>query len=344
MSPSLVLVANAGESSISTFRVTDAGLERLSVTTGTTGCSNFAVDPERGLVYASVKADDENADAGILTLSLDRETGDLTPLTRVPLPGGAMNYLSLTRDGSVLLGAAYSGGYGIVCAVDAYGVVSPPAAEVRFPRLHSVLASSDGRHAYFVSLESDLIAQFSLGDDLALTPLDPPVAAAPTGSGPRHLAFGDDEQTLYVLTEFTGEVLRYRRDAAAGTLELLSATPAHDPSEKLRHSVIDEDPRENHYVWGADIHLTDGVVWASERTASTLAALRIAADGSLSEPTGFVVTEDQPRGFAVSDDRTLLVAAGERSTSVSLYRVDGADLHLQGRYETGRGANWVRFA
>ena len=47
-------------------------------------------DPERGLVYASVKADDENADAGILTLSLDRETGDLTPLTRVPLPGGAM--------------------------------------------------------------------------------------------------------------------------------------------------------------------------------------------------------------------------------------------------------------
>lgn len=344
MSPSLVLVANAGESSISTFRATEAGLERLAVTTGTTGCSNFAVDAARGLVYASVKADDENPDAGILTLSLDPDTGELTPLTRVPLPGGAMTYLALTRDGSVLLGAAYAGGYGIVCAVDAYGVVSPPTAEIRFPRLHAVLASGDGRHAYFVSLEGDLVAQSALGEDLTLTPLDPPTAAAPAGSGPRHLAFSDDEETVYVLTEFTGEVLRYRRDPQTGALELLSSTPAHDPDEKLRHSVIDEDPRENHYVWGADIHLSDGVVWASERTASTLAALRIGTDGSLAAPTGFVVTEDQPRGFAVSDDRTLLVAAGERSTTVSLYRIDGTDLHLQGRYETGRGANWVRFA
>lgn len=344
MSSSLVLVANAGDSSISTFRVTDAGLERLAVTAGTTGCSNFAVDGDRGLVYASVKADDDNPEAGILTLALDRETGALTPLSRVALPGGAMNYLALTRGGSALLGAAYSGGYGIVCAVGEGGVVSAPTAEVRFPRLHSVLASGDGRHAYFVSLETDLIAQYALGEDLSLSPLEPATAEAPAGSGPRHLAFSDDEATVYVLTEFTGEVLRYRRDSATGTLDLIDATPAHDPSEKLRHSVIDEDPRENHYVWGADIHLTDGVVWASERTASTLAALRIDGDGSLSEPAGFVSTETQPRGFAVSPDRTLLVAAGEGSTTVSLYRVDDADLHLQGRYETGRGANWVRFA
>jgi len=344
MSSSLVLVANAGDSSISTFRVTDDGLQRLAVTSGTTGCSNFAVDAERGLVYASVKADDDDGDAGILTLSLNRETGELTSLSRVALPGGAMNYLSLTRGGSALLGAAYSGGYGIVCGVDDAGVVSPPVAEVHLPRLHSVLASGDGRHVYFVSLETDLVAQCTLEADLALTPLDPPTAAAPDGSGPRHLAFSDDERTVYVLTEFTGEVLRYRRDPSTGALDLVDATPAHDPSEKLRHSVIDEDPRENHYVWGADIHLTDGVVWASERTASTLAALRIHDDGSLSEPTGFVATETQPRGFAVSPDRRLLVAAGEGSTTVSLYRVDGTDLHLQGRYETGRGANWVRFA
>ncbi|MFJ6678647.1 lactonase family protein [Microbacterium sp. NPDC091382] len=344
MSSSLVLVANAGDSSISTFRVTDAGLDRLSVTTGTTGCSNFAVDVDRGLVYASVKADDDTADPGILTLSLDRGTGELTPRSRVALPGGAMNYLSLTRGGSVLLGAAYSGGYGIVCAVDDDGVVSAPAAEVQFPRLHSVLASGDGRHAYFVSLETDLIAQYELGDDLTLSPLEPATAAAPSGSGPRHLALSDDERTVYVLTEFTGEVLRYRRDPSTGALDLIDATPAHDPSEKLRHSVIDEDPRENHYVWGADLHLTDGVVWASERTASTLAALRMHDDGSLAEPEGFVPTETQPRGFAVSPDRRLLVAAGEGSTTVSFYRVEGADLHLQGRYETGRGANWVRFA
>ncbi|MCK6080228.1 lactonase family protein [Microbacterium sp. EYE_5] len=344
MSSSLVLVANAGDSSISTFRLTDGALERLAVTTGITGCSNFAVDVDRGLVYASVKRDDEHPDAGILTLSLDRETGELTPRSRRALPGGAMNYLALTRDGAALLGAAYAGGYGIVCAVGDDGAVSDPVSEVRFPRLHSVLASADGRFAYFVSLEADVIAQYRVEDDLTLAPLDPEVVAAPEGSGPRHLAFADDESAVYVLTEFTGEVLQYARDPQTGGLELRSSTPAHDPSEKLRHSVIDEDPRENHYVWGADIHLSEGVVWASERTASTLAALAVREDGSLTPPAGFVPTETQPRGFAISPDRTALVAAGERSTTVTAYRIAGAELERTDRAETGRGANWVRFA
>ena len=54
-------------------------------------------------------------------------------------------------------------------------------------------------------------------------------------------------------------------------------------------------------------------------------------------------TEPQPRGFALSADGRHLVAAGERSTFVSLYSVDGDDLHLMQRVETGSGANWVRF-
>ena len=53
------------------------------------------------------------------------------------------------------------------------------------------------------------------------------------------------------------------------------------------------------------------------------------------------VTEPQPRGFAVSGE--WLVAAGERSTEVSLYAVDADRLELRQRIETGRGANWVRF-
>ncbi|MDJ1114788.1 lactonase family protein [Microbacterium dauci] len=342
MPSSLALVANSGDSSISTFRIADGTLERLAVTARITGCSNFAVDAARGFVYASVKADATHAEPGILTLTLDRETGELTEHSRVDLPDGAMNYLALTRDGSALLGAAYSGGYGIVASVDD-GVVSAPIAEVRFPRLHSVLASDDGRFAYFVSLEADLVAQYALGDDLALTPLEPAVVPAPTGSGPRHIALDDSRGAAYVLTEFSAEVLHFDRDAESGLLTYRDFAPAHDPAAGLGHSVIDEKPLEHHYVWGADLHLGDGVVWASERTASTLAAVPLAADGSVSAPDAYTVTEPQPRGFALSGDGRVLLAAGERSTTVSLYAVDGAELTLSHQAETGRGANWVRF-
>lgn len=337
---SLVLVANAGDGTISTFRLTDGRLERLAVTDGLAGCSTFAVDTRRDLVYAGVKGEP----AGILTLSLDRASGRLTPRSRLDLPGGGMNYLALTRDGTGLLGASYGGGYGIACTI-ADGVVGAPVSKVEFPNLHSVLPSADGRFAYFVSLGADLVAQYAMADDLRLVPLAPATAAAPAGSGPRHLVLNHAQDAVYVLTEFSGEVLHYSRDTASGELTLRGATTAHDTTKGLGHSEFGADPLANHYIWGADLHFGAGGrrLWCSERTESTLGAVGVANDGSVTTPERFTVTETQPRGFAVSPDGSYLVAAGERSTTVSLYAADDDGLELLQQAETGRGANWVRF-
>jgi 6-phosphogluconolactonase len=340
----LVLVANAGDGSISTFRLEEGTLERLAVTDGLPGCSTFAVDPDRDLVYAGVKGRSADESAGILTLRLHRDTGQLEPLSRLDLPDGGMNYLALTREGTGLLGASYGGGYGISCAVDD-GVVGEPVSRIAFANLHSVLPSADGRFAYFVSLGADLVAQYALADDLRLVPLAPETVAAPAGSGPRHLVLNDAEDAVYVLTEFSGEVLHFARDTEAGTLELHGAATAFDPSNGLGHSRFGADPMKEHFIWGADIHFGgDGRrLWCTERTESTLGAVAVAADGSVSAPEHFITTEPQPRGFAVSPDGAYLIAAGERSTTVSLYAVDEDRLDLLQRAETGRGANWVRF-
>jgi 6-phosphogluconolactonase len=218
-------------------------------------------------------------------------------------------------------------------------------SEISYPNLHSVLPSADGRFAYFVSLGADLVAQYAIADELALVPLEPATAAAPAGSGPRHLLVNEAQDAVYVMTEFSGEVLHYARDTAAGTLALVGAASAFDRSKDLGHSEFGADPLAHHYIWGADLHAgADGrVLWASERTESTLAAVPVAADGSLSDAATFTVTEQQPRGFATSADGRYLVAAGEKSTTVSLYAVDGERLELLQRAETGNGANWVRF-
>lgn len=340
----LVLVANAGDGSISVFRVVDRRLERLSVTDGLNDCSTFAVDAARDLVYAGVKGDASGEPAGIVTLDLNRTTGELTPRSRRDLPDGGMNYLALTRDGTALLGAAYSGGYGISCSI-ADGVVGDPVSRVAFPNLHAVLASADGRFAYFVSLGADLVAQYALDDDLHLRPLSPETVPAPAGSGPRHLVLNAAEDGVYVVTEFSGEVLHYARDTTTGALELRGATSVVDAGKELGRSIFGADPMANHFIWGADIHwgANQKTLWTSERTESTLAASSVGTDGTVSAPSRFHETEPQPRGFALSPDGSLLVAAGERSTTVSLYGVDGDRLELLQRAETGAGANWVRF-
>lgn len=337
---SLVLVANAGDSSISVFRLAADSLARLAVTAGLDGTGTFAVDAERDLVYAGVKGDP----AAIVTLSLDRESGELTPRSRFALPGGSVSYISLTRDGTALLAASYGGDYGFVAPV-ADGVVGDPTGRVEFSKLHSVLPSADGRFVYFVSLGADLVAQYSLDDELALSPVGDGSVAAPAGSGPRHLVFTAAQDAVYVMTEYSGEVLHYVRDTGTGALELRSAASAVDPEAGLVFGEIGGDPVANHAVWGADIHFGAGgsTLWTSERSTSTLSAVTVAPDGTVGSPQEFVATEPQPRGFAVSPDGSLLVAAGERSTTVSLYAVDGAELQLLQRAETGRGANWVRF-
>lgn len=341
---SLVLIANAGSASISAFRLHNGSLERLAVTEGIIGCSTFAVDSARDLVYAGVKGGGDGEPAGILTLRMNRETGALTPFSRTDLPEGGMNYLALTKNGAGVLGASYGGGYGITCEITE-GVVGPPVSRIEFANLHSVLPSLDGRFAYFVSLGDDLIAQYALAEDLQLDPLNPPTVAAPTGSGPRHVAFNRAQDAVYVLTEFSAEVLHFARDTQSGTLELVGTANAFDETTVLTRSRFGADPRAEHLIWAADIHFgaDDRYLWSSERSESTLGALAVAADGSLLAPTQFVKTEPQPRGFAISPDGAYLVAAGEGSTTVSLYSVDGDRLELLQQAETGDGANWVRF-
>ncbi len=334
----IVLVTNPGDAAIATYRLEGEQLEPLAVTGQLPGTGTFVVDELRDLVYAGVKGDP----AGIQTLALDRASGVLTPLSRSDVEA-SIAYLTLAAGGRLLLGASYGGGLGVVWPVDENGRVGEPVARVEFPNAHSVLATD--RHAYFVSLGADLVAQYALGNDGSLTPLDPPTVAAPAGSGPRHLVLSPDGTNVYVCTEFSGEAIRFARDIASGVLTRAESVPSHDTTRGLGHSVIGADPLEHHYIWGADLHLTpDGRrLLCSERTESTITTIDVAADGRLLGPLAITGTERQPRGFTLSPDGDLVIAVGEKSTQIALSRLeeDGSLTQLSGT-PTGAGANWVR--
>ncbi len=343
----LALVANAADGTISAYRLTGDGVaSRLAVSAVAKGCSCFAVDPVARLVYAGSKAPGE----GIVTARLDTASGRLERLSATPaLAGpdgtnGAMTYLALTPDRLLLLGVSYAGGFGFVCPVDPdSGKVGDVVSRIAFPNLHSVAVSADGRYAYFVSLGADLVAQFALTSDGELIPLAPPSAAAPSGSGPRHIVLDDRGENAYVMTEFSGEALWYQRDVTTGALTLTGATPAYVPDRGLSHSVIGADPVAGHLIWGADLHLGNGVLYCSERCESTLAILPIRPDGSLQPPVQFLDTPPQPRGFGVSPDRALVVVAGERADHLGIYQASAdGELTEVTTTPTGAGSNWVR--
>jgi 6-phosphogluconolactonase len=94
----------------------------------------------------------------------------------------------------------------------------------------------------------------------------------------------------------------------------------------------------------ADMHLTpDGrFLYASERGTSTLTGCRIGSDGMLTV-IGQTETETCPRGFAIDPRGRFLLAVGQESHHLSVYRIDPqtGGLHVTGRYPTAGNPNWV---
>ncbi|MBK8462155.1 MAG: beta-propeller fold lactonase family protein [Nigerium sp.] len=337
---SIVLVGNASDGTIASFRLGDQALVPLAVSRVGSGCSAFAVDAVRGLVYCATK---EPCPA-VVTLRLDRATGALTETARAAIDDPLAS-LALARDGGLLLGASYHGGWGAVWPVTD-GRLRAATARVEHDALHCVLTTAAGDAAYFVSLGEDLIVQCALAADGTLVPLDPPSVAAPKGSGARHLVLAGDERSAYLMTEFTGQAIRYLRDEA-GTLTGVEAVDAFDPHAGLKVSRRGADPRAEGLIWGADLHLARDGAWllCSERAASTIVAVPLGRGGSLGTQVVVSPAEQQPRGFAVTPDGRGVVVAGEASGQVSYAGVnDDGTLVLKGRYASGAGANWVRFA
>ncbi|OYN88054.1 lactonase family protein [Parenemella sanctibonifatiensis] len=333
------LVANATDGTVSTFAIDGEQLVRRAVTEVGPGVSTFAVAPELGLVFAGVKGSDGGGPQ-ILTLRFDEPSGKLEEISRRESPVGA-TYLELTPNRRTLLCASYHDGVGLAWPVDAEGILGEPGGRIEYPNLHCVVAAYD-EQAYFVSLGADLIARCDIDADANLAVAA--TAPAPQGSGPRHLVLDATRTAAYVITEYSGEVLQYSRDHL-GQLHEQEKVSIVDPDAGLQHSRLGADPNAEPLIWGADLQLDPQgrAVWASERGASTIATIDFAGDrlGSVVQLQG---TEPQPRGFNVSPDGAYVLVTGERSTTVTLYRVgDAGQLEQADRAETGNGANWVRF-
>lgn len=344
----LLLIANAGDGTISALRLhhgPEPRLEVLATSGNLPGGSTFAVDSERDLVHAAFKGEP----AGIATLALDRATGILTELRRTPVEG-SLSYLCLTPDGRSLLGASYSADFGCVWPVGDDGL-GAPHSRFTHRNLHCIVideaatATGGSLRVYAASLGDDLIAQFTLDATGALAPLDPPTVAAPAGCGPRHLVVerSGDQASAYLVTEFSGEVIRYTV-TPDGRLRQAESIGVVDPDAALGHSRFGADPLAEQLIWGADVHRAGTHLLTSERSSSQLAVTALGTGGELDHVVGFTPTESIPRGFAVSPDGRFVVAVGEASTHAQLLEVgtDGS-LTPRDRVPIGARANWVRF-
>ncbi len=289
----------------------------------------LALSPDQKKLYVALRSEPFTAAA----FSIDGSTGQLSALGSAPLPD-SMAYIATDRSGRWLFAASYGGHRASVSPIGADG---KPAAAVQIvpngKNAHAALTDAANRHVYLASLGTDQVFQWRFDAATGqLTPNTVPAMAARAGSGPRHLVFHPNGRHAYLLGELDATVELLEVDASRGQLsrqQHWATLPAGSTVQP----------------WASDIHLTpDGrFLYTSERNSSTLAIWRVdTATGALSL-VGHQETEKQPRGFQIDASGQWLIAAGQVSNSVTLYRIDRESGRLSPtqRLPVGRGPNWI---
>jgi 6-phosphogluconolactonase len=314
----------------------------------------MAVSPDKKHLYAAIRSQPFR----VLTYAIDPATGGLAQKASAALPD-SMPYVSTDRSGRFLFTASYGGDKLAVSPISTSGLVEAEAIQIvpTGRNAHSILPDRSNKFVYAATLGANQMLQFTFDSSTGnLTANDPPSVSPNAGHGPRHLAFAPDNKFLYVLNELSGHVAQYAIDPAKGTLTLVdsvSSVPAEAglvwgaPQAPVgapgapAAAPKDEKPK----VRAADIQITPNgrFLYSTERTTSKIALFTVTPGTGKLTYVGNFATEAQPRGIRIDPAGKYLVAAGEKSDRISVYKIDQSSgaLGEPSRYPVGTGANWV---
>lgn len=335
-SSTFLYVGNGETRDVSAFRLDQengdlAPIGTFAVPGPTKSCFSFplAVSPDKRVLFVVLR----NEPWSVRSFAIDAASGRLDYLGFGPLADNTC-YISTDKTGRFLLSASYQGNKIAVNPIGSDGIVQP-AQQIIDTELksHSILVDAANRHALSACLGGDIFYQWRFDAQTGrLTPNEPPFVSVKKHSGPRHFVFHPDGRIVYLLNEHAVTIYVYDYDPGKGTL--------------TERQVVDAlTPTPGDKIWATDIHITPNgrFLYAAERGSSTLAMLKVdPGDGALSL-TGHIVTEKQPRGFAIDPTGRFLYCTGQLSTRMSSYAIDGGSGNLAklNDYPVGKNPNWI---
>jgi len=301
----------------------------------------MSVSPDKRFLVAAVRSKPFSA----YTYAIDRGTGALKLLGSGPL-AESFPYIAHDRTGRWLLSASYGAHLVSVNPVKPDGTVGEPSQVIPTARnAHAIITDKTNRFVFVPHLGTDQVFQFLFGDKSGrLTANTPPLVQLKAGTGPRHLIASPDNRFVYLLNELTATVSTLSLEN--GILKEVGSASALPPESKLGPGMPRPQPGRDvgNDIWASDIHVTPNgkFLYAAERTSSSIGAFSVdTATGKLAY-LGSTSTEKQPRGFRIDPTGRFVVVSGEKSDTLSSYRIESSGLLLHvGKVPTGKGSNWV---
>ncbi len=291
----------------------------------------LAISADRRLLCAVTRGDDKESGA-VEIFSVDPGTGRLALLDRKSSGGVGPSYVAIDAPDHAVIASNYGSGSvksfhlnpdgtlvdGAVIRHHGHGT-NPVRQKVPHP--HCFVPAPAGRYALCCDLGLDKIMVYKIAPDTAeLTPNDPPFAAVPPGSGPRHIAFSPDGKTAAVLSEMACTVTVFDWDGANGKLtqrQSLSLLPPGEYKKSFTAAEIAYRP--------------DGrFVYATTRGHNSLSVLAVnKKNGNLSLIQNLPCGGDFPRGMGIDPSGRWVIVGNQNSGTVTVFACDAATGRLK---------------
>lgn len=301
----------------------DGALTLLQVVDAPGQVQPMVVSPDKTFLYVGARPDFR-----VLAYKIDSE-GKLKEAGHASLPGSP-THISTDREGRFVFVGSYNDACVSVSPIGDNGLPGEPAQVIKgLDGCHSANIDLGNQTLFVPALKQDRIALFELAQNGELTPRAQAEVKTTAGAGPRHMVFHPNQKFAYCVNELDSSVDVWALGDKVEKVQSLDMMPEGFSDTR----------------WAADIHITpDGrFLYGCDRTASIITVFSISDDGATLTIEGYQPTETQPRGFNIDSTGQYLVAAGQKSHHIAVYKIAGDNGLLQelARYAVGQGPMWV---
>jgi 6-phosphogluconolactonase len=223
-------------------------------------------------------------------------------------------YVTVHPSGKYLLSADYANGLVHVHGIHSDATLSDNPLQVMKTdkRAHAIVHDLSGNFFFVPHTQPNAIFQFVFDADTGkLLPNTPAKLQRENNTGPRHLSFHPGGKFAYGSDEQGCSVTVYRFDPESGTLKAIqtvSSLPTDGFSGKRSTSHI-------------EVHPSGKFVYIANRGHDTIAGFSINPESGDVTLLQHTPTEAVPRSFNISPDGKHLIAAGQSSGKLAVFRI-----------------------